>query len=67
MIQKAVSKRNLLNFSEVEDNLAYWLLKTPKERLAVVEHLRKQRHGGAARPEKAVCIIQRLQMGRTGK
>ena len=42
MIQKVAKKANLSGFSEVRDNLSYWLTKRPAERVAAVEFLRRQ-------------------------
>ena len=46
MIEKVVKKRRLEDFSEIKEDLAYWLSKSPEERVAAVELLRRQRHGG---------------------
>jgi len=42
MIAKVVQKRKLQDFSEVKENLAYWLSKTSDERVSAVEYLRRQ-------------------------
>lgn len=41
MIEKVVRKVNMQDFSEVRENLAYWLGKTPEERVGAVELLRR--------------------------
>ena len=41
MIQKVVNKRDLRNFSSIKEDLRYWLSKTPEERVAAVDYLRK--------------------------
>jgi len=61
MIAKVVQKRKLQDFSEVRENLAYWLSKTSEERISVVEYLRRQLNGGSARLQRAARVIQRSQ------
>ena len=61
MIEKVVTRRPLHDASSVEEDLAYWLSKSPEERVAAVDNLRKQRHGSAARLQRAVRVIQRSQ------
>lgn len=43
MIQKVVNQRDLRNFSSIQEDLSDWLDKTPEERVAAVEYLRKHR------------------------
>lgn len=59
MIQKVVRKANLKDFSEVKANLSYWLSKTPEERVAAVELLRRQYNGGSGRLQRSARVIQR--------
>ncbi len=59
MIKKIVKKKNLQDFSEVKENLAYWLSKTSEERVAAVEHLRRQQHGSSTRLQRTARIVQR--------
>jgi hypothetical protein len=59
MIEKVVKKGELEDFPEVKENLAYWLSKSPEERVAAVEFLRRQRHGSSARLQRVVKVIQR--------
>ena len=59
MIKKVVKKRNLNNFSEVKENLAYWLSRTPEERIEAVEILRKQYYGNTGRLQRTARVIQR--------
>ncbi len=49
MIQKVVRKHMLGKFSGIKEDLAYWLSKTPEERVAAVDYLRTQIHGGSER------------------
>jgi len=60
MIQKVVKKENLRDFSEIKDNLAYWLSKTPEVRLSTVEYLRRQQYGGSTGLQRTARIIQRF-------
>jgi hypothetical protein len=57
MIKKVVAKKRLGEFSEIRENLEYWLSKTPQERLAAVDLLRRQRYG-EIRLQKVVRIIK---------
>jgi hypothetical protein len=58
-MQKVVRKAKLQEFSEVQENLAYWLSKTPEERVAEVERLRRQWDGRAARLQRTARVVQR--------
>ena len=42
MIQKIVKKHRLQERTTTQDDLAYWLSKTPEERVATVDYLRTQ-------------------------
>jgi hypothetical protein len=59
MIKKVVRKRSLPGFSEVKENLAYWLSKTPDERIAEVDRLRRQYDGSSTRLQRSARIVQR--------
>lgn len=59
MIEKVVRKFDLEGFSEVMENLAFWLSISPEERIAAVEHLRTERHGSAIRLQRSVRVVQR--------
>jgi len=61
MIQKVVKKRNLNDSSSVQEDLAYWLSKTPDERVAAVEYLRRLYHGNTGRLQRSARVIQRAQ------
>lgn len=61
MIQKVVKKVNLSDYSEIKDNLTYWLSKSPEERVAAVEFLRKQYNGSSVRLQRSACVIQHPQ------
>ena len=59
MIQKVVNKRDLRNFSSIKEDLSYWLTKTPEERVAAVDYLRKQHHGSTERLQRFARVIKR--------
>jgi hypothetical protein len=59
MIKKVVKKGELEDFCGIKENLAYWLSKSPEERVAAVELLRKQRHVSSERLRRVVKVIQR--------
>ncbi|MGA2316790.1 MAG: hypothetical protein ABSG71_10470 [Thermodesulfobacteriota bacterium] len=61
MTEKVVRKGKMKDFVEVKENLAYWLSKTPEERVAAVEYLRRQLNGSSARLQRSACVIQRSQ------
>lgn len=61
MILKTVVKRSLQNSSTIREDLEYWRSKSPEECLAVVEYLRRQYHGNAARLQRVARIVQRPQ------
>jgi hypothetical protein len=60
MIEKYVKKLDLKRDS-VKEDLAYWLSKTPRERIAAIEFLRGQYHGSSARLQKSARLIQQTQ------
>jgi hypothetical protein len=59
MIRKVVNKRDLRSFSSIKEDLSYWLSKTPEERVAAVDYLRKQYHGSTERLQRSARVIQR--------
>jgi len=61
MIEKVVRKAKLQDFSEVRENLAFWLTRTPRERVGAVERIREERHGNAERLQRTARVIQRPQ------
>ena len=58
MIKKIVTKKKLSD-SSIKDDLAFWLSKSPEERVAAVDYLRKQYHGSAARLQRVARVTQR--------
>ncbi len=61
MIKKFVKKSDLGGDSPEETDLAYWLTKTPQERIEAVEILRRQCDGSTARLQRVVKVVQRAQ------
>ena len=61
MIEKVVNKRNLKDSSSIREDLDYWLSKTPEERVATVDYLRRQYHGSTVRLQRTARVTQRTQ------
>jgi hypothetical protein len=61
MIRKTVQKYDLDNFSEIKQNVGYWLSRPPEERLAAVDFLRRQYYGDSHRLQRVVRVIQQAQ------
>lgn len=64
MIRKTVTKRRIQQPSSQQD-LAYWLSKTPEERVAAVDYLRQQYYGSTARLQKVARVVEEAVAGRT--
>lgn len=58
MVEKIVVKHNVKGFDSIKDDLAYWLSKSPEERVEAVEHLRRQLHGSSGRLQRTARVIQ---------
>ncbi len=61
MIRKIVKKHDLDNFSEIRQNLEYWLSRPPEERLAAVDALRREYYGDSHRLQRVVRVVQQAQ------
>jgi hypothetical protein len=61
MIKKVVKIQSLQNHNanSIKDDLAYWLQKSPQERLDAVELLRRQFHGNTTRLQRSAQVIKR--------
>jgi len=59
MIEKVVHKYSLQQWSTIKDDLNYWLSKSPQERIAAVEYLRKQYYGSTAGLQRTARVIKR--------
>jgi len=60
MIEKVVTRQNLKDHKQrsIRDDLAYWLSKSPEERIAAVEYLRRQYYGSTARLQRVARVVQ---------
>lgn len=58
-MEKKVRKFEIGKYSEINENLAFWLARKPSERVAAVEQLRRQRHGNTGRLQRTITVIQR--------
>jgi len=61
MIKKVVRKHAVKGYSTIKEDLAYWLRKTPEERVEAVEYLRRQLHVSSKRLQKNTRVIQQSQ------
>ncbi len=61
MIKKVIKRENLKDFSEIKENLAYWLSRKPDERVAALEQLRRQHNGSSTRLQRSARVIQHPQ------
>lgn len=61
MIEKTVKRLDLQKHSSIQEDLAFWLSKTPRERIAAIEFLRGQYHGSAARLQRTARVVQQAQ------
>lgn len=59
MIEKVVRIKRMSEHNQVAEDRAYWLSKTPAERIAAVERLRRERHGDAVRLQRVARVIKR--------
>ena len=59
MIQKIVKKHRVQERTTTQEDLAYWLSKTPEQRVATVDYLRAQYYGNATRLQRVASVVQR--------
>jgi len=59
VIDKKVKIRSLEDSSQIKEDLEYWLSRSPEERLAAVDFLRRQYHGNTERLQRVARVIQR--------
>ena len=59
MIPKKVTQQDLSDSADPKQDLAYWLSKTPEERLSAVEILRRQYYGDSSRLQRIITVIER--------
>ena len=60
MIEKVVKKRKLSESSTKED-LAYWLSRTPEERINAVEILRRQYYDDPPRLQRVFRVVKQTR------
>lgn len=58
MIEKVVRKFDLKTFSEIGQNLEYWLSRSPSERVEAVEKIRKATHGNTAGLQRVARVVR---------
>ena len=61
MIRKVVQKQWMDNYSEIRQNLEYWLSRPPEERLAAVDELRRDYYGDSHRLQRVARVVQQAQ------
>ncbi len=59
MMERTIKKRSLQEAGSARDELSYWLGKSPEERVAAVDALRRQYYGSAERLQRVARVIQR--------
>lgn len=59
MIQKVIKKHRLQEHTVTKNDVAYWLSKTPEERVATVDYLRRQYYGNTTRLQRVARVVQR--------
>ena len=59
MIVKVAKKKRLADSSQVKEDLVYWLKRSPAERVAAVDYLRRQVHGNSGRLQRIARVIER--------
>jgi hypothetical protein len=57
VIRKTVQKKDLDDYSEIRQNLQYWLSRPPEERLAAVDDLRRKYYGDLPRIQKVARVV----------
>lgn len=58
-MERIVKKRGLQEADSAREELNYWLGKSPEERVAAVDALRRQYYGSADRLQRIARVIQR--------
>ena len=61
MIKKVVCRKKLSDSSLVNQDLLYWLSRTPEERIAAVDYLRMQLNGNSTRLQRVVRVTKQAQ------
>ena len=58
-IEKVVRRSHLDDRSTALEDLTYWLSKTPEERVAAVDQLRRQYYGDSVRLQRVARVVKR--------
>jgi len=58
-MKRVVKVKDIKECNSVKENLEFWLSRSPEERVATVDYLRRQYHGDTARLQRVVKVIQR--------
>jgi hypothetical protein len=61
MIRKVVQIHCMDKYSEIRQNLEYWLSRPPEERIAAVEELRREVYGDSHRLQRVARVVQQAQ------
>ncbi len=61
MNRKIVQVHQMDEYSEIKENLKYWLSRPPDERVAAVDALRQEVYGDSAGLQRVARVIQRPQ------
>jgi len=59
MIKRVVKRRSLRDSSSRKDDLDYWMSRTPEERIAAVEFLRRQFYGSTEGLQRTARVVKR--------
>ncbi len=57
-MDKVVRKAKLSAFDEVKENPAYWLSRSPEERIAAVEYLWRPAHETEVRLQRVARVVK---------
>lgn len=60
-IEKVVSKGSIQTLSSAQTDLEYWLAKSPEDRIACVEILRRQYYGNSARLPRLARVVHKTR------
>ena len=61
MIQKVAKIKDIKDHNSINEDLRFWLKKSPEERISTIEYLRRQYHGSAARLQRVARVVQLSQ------
>jgi hypothetical protein len=67
MNKKVIRKSNLQDLQSVKKDLSYWLSRPATERVAAVDHLRKQYYGRTGKIQRIVRVINLADLEALGE